>query len=111
MSVTIQTFPTVSTTKLSGLANPDPPSAGSPPVVNISQRKLNAAGSSLSSRSLITKPYSCAVISPGPLKIRKSDPPSIEGEPDVKEMYKEPSGARSVSSGRAVQVAPAALAA
>ena len=44
--------------------------------------------------------------------MRKSGLPSLElAEPEVKAMNKEPSAANLVSSGRAVHVAPAALAA
>ena len=39
-SVTIQIFPDLSIAKLSGLANPIPPSQGSPPVATIRQLNL-----------------------------------------------------------------------
>ncbi|MEY4354691.1 MAG: hypothetical protein RLZZ609_2932 [Cyanobacteriota bacterium] len=113
-SVTIQILPERSTARLSGLAKPMPPCQGVPPVATIRQRNTppGCSGRAAPSSRRISLPKGQVLSPTGPWKTAGSACPSPSDPPAVKVISRSPvRGSNSMSSGRAVGVAPAALAA
>ena len=113
-SVTIQTLPERSIARLSGLAKPMPPCQGVPPVAAMRQRNAppGCSAPAVESSRRISQPKGQLLSPFGPRKMAGSACPSPSDPPAVKVISRSPvPGSSSVSSGLAVRVAPAALAA